>query len=377
MLNNYLLTFRSTFAEQWVKNSLSSKELHQKGELLGINLEANHYTVVIFSSHVHDISKMSKFYEMVLSTFIGKFMSTIYFENPQRFACVLSQTNTQEADLKPMIKKAEAASLALSYPVFISIGNTVPDCDKVYESYENAHQMLFVQYTGIKTFVYQPNMNSVKNCVAKSFSKFDSLETANEEELIEITQDLLKKSSILSTSEVVSFFIISNLIQKLDIDVLELPDHYNAVYKLLTAYSTYKNSISVITNFTISFIQELKFTLSEAQNYYPFVDAVIKSVLDFSDKDISLKTLATKLNMSSSYLGNIFKKQTGYYFNDYLTEARLKYAAQLILTTDMKMKEIVDHVGFSSQTYFNRTFKRYYKVSPLSYRRNNKLDDLM
>lgn len=87
------------------------------------------------------------------------------------------------------------------------------------------------------------------------------------------------------------------------------------------------------------------------------------------DKDISLKTLALKLNVSPSYLGTIFRRQTGYYFNDYLAEVRLKKAAELLEETDMKIKDIVDKTGFSSQAYFTRTFKRYYNVSPASYRR--------
>jgi len=107
---------------------------------------------------------------------------------------------------------------------------------------------------------------------------------------------------------------------------------------------------------------------------YPCVNAVIKAIEEFKDKDISLKTLAARLNVSPSYLGTVFKQQTGYYFNDYLTEARIRYAAKLIETTDMKMKDIVDEVGFSSQTYFNRMFKRFFNVSPVAYRRDKKLN---
>ena len=40
------------------------------------------------------------------------------------------------------------------------------------------------------------------------------------------------------------------------------------------------------------------------------------------------------------------------------------------------MKEIVDKSGFSSQTYFNRLFKRKYGTSPLAYRREMKSKDI-
>ncbi|GHU06518.1 DNA-binding response regulator [Spirochaetia bacterium] len=102
------------------------------------------------------------------------------------------------------------------------------------------------------------------------------------------------------------------------------------------------------------------------------VRAVINAVRELCNKNISLKTLAAKFNVSPSYLGNAFKTQTGYYFNEYLTEVRLKYAANLLETTDLRMKEIVEQVGFSSQTYFNRVFKRRFSLSPVQYQRQKR-----
>ena len=67
------------------------------------------------------------------------------------------------------------------------------------------------------------------------------------------------------------------------------------------------------------------------QSTYPVVDAVIKAVHEFSDQNISLKTLASNLHVTPAYLGTIFRQQPGYYFNDYLTVARLKYAAYLFI----------------------------------------------
>ena len=109
------------------------------------------------------------------------------------------------------------------------------------------------------------------------------------------------------------------------------------------------------------------------KNRYPCVDAVMAAVHDFSNKEISLKTMAAKLNMHPSYLGNIFHQQTGFYFNDYLNEERLKYAAELMGTTNTKLKDIVDQAGFSSQAYFNRLFKRRFGTSPNTYRREVKM----
>ncbi len=104
-----------------------------------------------------------------------------------------------------------------------------------------------------------------------------------------------------------------------------------------------------------------------------YVRMIMDEVHNFSNKDVSLKTLAARLNMHPSYLGSIFHQQTGYYFNDYLNEERLKYAARLMENSNIRLKDIADMTGFSSQTYFNRQFKKRFNASPNAYRRELKL----
>ncbi len=104
-----------------------------------------------------------------------------------------------------------------------------------------------------------------------------------------------------------------------------------------------------------------------------YVRMIMEEVHNFSNKDVSLKTLAARLDMHPSYLGSIFHQQTGYYFNDYLNEERLKYAAKLMENSNIRLKDIADMTGFSSQTYFNRQFKKYFNASPNAYRRELKL----
>lgn len=106
------------------------------------------------------------------------------------------------------------------------------------------------------------------------------------------------------------------------------------------------------------------------------IDVVIHAIQSFSDKNLSLKTIAARLNVSPSYLGAMFRQQTGMYFNDYLAKARIDYAMKLLSTTDLKVKDIVEKCCFASQTYFNRSFKRFYGTSPANYRRNLKMRDL-
>ena len=52
----------------------------------------------------------------------------------------------------------------------------------------------------------------------------------------------------------------------------------------------------------------------------------------------------------------------------YLTETRLKAAAGLLRTTDMSVCDISMEVGYQNVSAFNRTFKKRYGKTPVSYR---------
>lgn len=89
---------------------------------------------------------------------------------------------------------------------------------------------------------------------------------------------------------------------------------------------------------------------------------------NYHNTDLSLKTIAASLKVSPAYLGQLFKEATGKYFNDYLTETRLQASRNLLLETDLKIREILYRIGMSNQSYYNRVFKKAYGMSPLALR---------
>ena len=55
---------------------------------------------------------------------------------------------------------------------------------------------------------------------------------------------------------------------------------------------------------------------------------------------------------------------------DYVTRIRIRKAIELLRDADLKIYEIAQKVGYSSQHYFSSAFKRVLGVSPLEYRKN-------
>lgn len=84
--------------------------------------------------------------------------------------------------------------------------------------------------------------------------------------------------------------------------------------------------------------------------------------------DISLTSIATELFVSPNYLSGLFKAETGSTFTHHLTAVRMEHAKQLLKTTNKKIYQICEAVGYGDQAHFSRMFKALEGMSPYEYR---------
>ncbi len=85
-------------------------------------------------------------------------------------------------------------------------------------------------------------------------------------------------------------------------------------------------------------------------------------------EDITLRDVADKFFLNYSYTCTLFKKNTGSNFLEYLTDLRMKKAADLIKKGRVNLTEIHSMVGFNDYYYFNKVFKKYYNMTPNQYK---------
>ena len=98
------------------------------------------------------------------------------------------------------------------------------------------------------------------------------------------------------------------------------------------------------------------------------IQQVIAYIADNYLQKITLDDIARKYAFSAAYLGQLFKKQTGYTFNEYLNSLRLKHACNLLQNSPLAVKEIAYQSGYSSVEYFLHIFKKQLQMTPSEYR---------
>ncbi len=89
------------------------------------------------------------------------------------------------------------------------------------------------------------------------------------------------------------------------------------------------------------------------------------------NENISLADVSDHINISKSYLCDLFKKELNVTIINYITNLRMEKAKELLVSTDMKMYEISLQVGYNDYAYFSQIFKKLTGSTLSDYRRNH------
>ncbi len=92
-----------------------------------------------------------------------------------------------------------------------------------------------------------------------------------------------------------------------------------------------------------------------------------------SDPELSLEAVSSHIGLSKIYFCQLFHKEEGVSFSAHLNMERVARAKELLRTTSLKIFEISDQVGYRNPKYFNYVFKHATGVTPLEYRRGDRL----
>ncbi|WP_342549433.1 response regulator [Paenibacillus sp. FSL P2-0089] len=89
----------------------------------------------------------------------------------------------------------------------------------------------------------------------------------------------------------------------------------------------------------------------------------------YSECELTLEATAGLLQASPVYLSRLFKQELGESFGTYLTQTRIRRAAQLLHSTDLSINEVAEQSGYETQHYFSTAFKKQTGVAPLQFRK--------
>lgn len=99
------------------------------------------------------------------------------------------------------------------------------------------------------------------------------------------------------------------------------------------------------------------------------INRILLIVKSEYDQNLTLKSVAERFRMNSTYLGQLFLKEAHMKFSEYLMAFRMLHAQERIQTTDEKIASIALSVGYSNLNYFYTHFHSYFGKSPTDLRK--------
>ena len=144
-----------------------------------------------------------------------------------------------------------------------------------------------------------------------------------------------------------------------------------ALLKAVTEQRMFSQAAALVEKYAqevFDALQELNSSSGQRQGMLA-MDYIQKN---YMDPCLSLNSICSYLNISTSYFSTIFKEMTGETFIEVLTRVRMEKAKELLENTTMKNYEIAEKVGFSDPHYFGISFKKITGKTPTEYAREKR-----
>ena len=147
-------------------------------------------------------------------------------------------------------------------------------------------------------------------------------------------------------------------------DALMLSDRYIQRCELMNTAEEITNlQFHMISDYTAR-VERLHIGNDPSQ----LVSAVSNYIQHHLSEPITTEQIAASLYISRTHLSARFHKETGITLSDYILKEKTEEAKRLLRYTDKSLAAISAYLGFSSQSHFSRTFRKYAGITPGEYR---------
>ncbi|WP_083612467.1 response regulator [Paenibacillus sp. P32E] len=262
----------------------------------------------------------------------------------------------------------------------VGIGRACPTASELEDSYKDAlAALVHTFYTGHGSILDIKDIQSATETLQSTFFyKFharlmNELKAGHTEEVMELLEKLFDRVAApkLQIDYVQSIcaemiFTSASALYELDEDIEQV------LQDRLTIMDTlYKQkNISALKAYMLSLFYDLSTYVAgkNTSRNSKTINRIRAIVQEGYAHELSIARIAEEVYLTPNYISLIFKKETGETLTDYITRIRIDKAKELLHSTDLKVMEIAERVGYENPHYFSTVFKKIVGKHPLKYR---------
>ncbi|WP_438494762.1 AraC family transcriptional regulator [Paenibacillus sp. IHBB 3054] len=267
----------------------------------------------------------------------------------------------------------------------VSIGLSLPfhSFDKISIAYREGLEALKYRITLGKGIIIQyENINSGKHYLNLNYPShtendlMDAIKLADTEKAKELLHKLFKCIFALGLSPQEYQIPLTRLLNNILIMMQESGISLNQIYHVNGSLFEELTDLHIVAEiedwFWSMVILPMIRIFHSRQNaqYHNISEKIIDIVQHDYDKDLTLEECASRLHYNANYLSSVFRKETQYYFSEYLAMYRFKMAKKWLEETDMPIKDIAARLRYNNSQNFIRSFRKQEGMTPGQYRDN-------
>lgn len=386
-----------------VDNSLSTVEILEWGQQLGLDMTASYYTVILLKIISSSAANIYQEHLVEMESKVEEFLEhqecIYYFKRWGEgwFLLVRSEDEHEFADLiqglKGYLERLFSDNEEENLFYFGGIGSTVQRLRDVRQSFHSANRLFaarfFMEPNQIITedelhrieTVHKENEDlkdiNISNMDRKLLEDF--LKVGDSEEAGPFLDTYFEKIGVGNYSSLMfrqylmvdMFFCVSKFLEGLGSGSQEIMDKFGDVEEIKMRIHSTQQMFQYMKEL---FTEAMKFRDSLSHDKYSsLLEEAQKYVRqNYSSNEISLNMVASHVGISPSYFSTIFRQETGSTFTEYLTEIRMEKAKELLRCTNKKTSEIAYDIGYKDAHYFSYIFKKTQGLTPKDYRGDRK-----
>ena len=381
-VNDNRVILREQLLFKVVLGSISSSEAIENGQLLGLDLIARYYLVVILRLELGDRTEQ---YDHDEYQHIQHTITRLAEKNPDIFVLkrdwgdliLLMKGNTREYmedERDQLLEEVRQVVAKTRYQLTIGVGASQERVADVGQSFGDAlvniQNMANRHGLGLHPAEERAALLKLDRSAMENYLRHGS-----KDEFIPFFDAYLRPFSetVLKSTLIKNYILVDVMLAAARL-INELGGEVDAVLPALNSTETILASIKSVEQLREQAYMIISVALAFRDNQ---PDSLHKNLIrqakeyigcHYANQDLSLNDVAAQVNLSASHFSAVFSQETSQTFKEYLTELRINKAKELLRMTSLRSADIAYQVGYSDPHYFSSVFKKNTGLSPMDFR---------
>ena len=368
---------RSNTLRRLVTGNISPEELKEKAEFLHIPLDAGQYLCAVCSvSRQNQTESRDRFYREIVAEKTERRMAFMDGDGNLALLMIPDAAETEGNGVRQELGAlAEKAMKEYGLTLMIGAGKPAEGSGKIRDSYESAKEALeygaFLRNGGVIRYDEVPETTQTEQIPDRiDYDRMKEYIRHGEQEALKTYLEETLNEAITEAGAAQQR--IRNLMMHI---AIRMTDCFRTIYGRMNAFRE-PADFDFARLFTLRNYGEMRgwlfqlcdslFAANQALlgRSTSIVGLAVDYITEHYREGVTLRQVAADCHVNTSYLGQIFRKETGSAFTDYVNALRIQEAGRLLADPTMKVYEIAEAVGFTDYHYFLKIFKKVTGKSP-------------